>query len=826
MEPSAKPDRNRANPPSRPTVAAHKPPAEVAEIVERCLGPFASTLLDRTAQPFLVIGLDGQFVRANRAFCDLLGYSPEDLLGKSVMALTPPRWHEATRRAKAELLQHGVPLRYEKEYYASDGHTVPVELVADLFLDERGQAIGYFAFMTDMTERNRARDALRVSENRFRQLFEEAPFGYHEIDPEGTIVEINQAECEMLGYDRDELIGTPIYNLVEESQRDDARRAVAEKLSGRRPLVPFERIFRRRDGQTFVASIRDRLIVSESGEVVGLRSTVQDITEQKQMEAALISSERRSRALFEGIDDAVFVHDLSGRILDANPAATRLLGYSREEFLRLRTDDIDADDFAQGFEERLEQQLRHGHLACEGRHRSKDGRIIPVEIKTSVIQLEDQTAVLAVIRDMSERLALDETRRQFAEAQLRNARDIQEKNRELAESEARYRMLTEASLDAVVVADAETRINLFNAAAEKAFGYPADEVLGKPLELLLNSPGGACSREELRADLSREEPHLVGRTVELTGRRKGGEEFPLELSMNAVALDGCTQYIGAIRDLTERQRMRAMLVQSEKLASIGLLSAGVAHEINNPLAYVANNLAVLERDLKGVYELIECYESAREQLRTVAPETLARVDAVAEEIDWEYVRGNLGRLISKTREGVQRVASIVQNLRGIARTGPTRKEEVQLGELIASAIEMAHGQLRRSKIEVKVEVQEGMRKIPCVPNQITQVLLNLLINAAQAIQATGRPEGGTIRVSASSKRGAQVVEVADDGCGIEEEHLPRLFDPFFTTKPVGEGTGLGLAISHGIVSGHGGQIEVESRPGKGSLFRITLPTSE
>lgn len=123
-------------------------------------------------------------------------------------------------------------------------------------------------------------------------------------------------------------------------------------------------------------------------------------------------------------------------------------------------------------------------------------------------------------------------------------------------------------------------------------------------------------------------------------------------------------------------------------------------------------------------------------------------------------------------------------------------------------------------------MEPGLPKLPCVPNQITQVMLNLLVNAVQAVGSSGESDGGgTIRIKARAIPGAQVVEIADSGCGIDPEHLPKLFDPFFTTEPVGEGTGLGLAITHGIVTGHGGQIEVESKPGEGTLFRITLPTS-
>jgi signal transduction histidine kinase len=162
----------------------------------------------------------------------------------------------------------------------------------------------------------------------------------------------------------------------------------------------------------------------------------------------------------------------------------------------------------------------------------------------------------------------------------------------------------------------------------------------------------------------------------------------------------------------------------------------------------------------------------------------------------------------------------------MARTAPPAKELVPLAELVASALEMAHGQLRKAKIAVKVDAPANLARVPCVANQIAQVILNLLINASQSIQDLDRPEGGQIAIRLHAEGQTQVIEIADNGGGIAPEHLPRLFDPFFTTKPVGEGTGLGLAISHSIITGHGGSIEVAETPGGGATFRLRLPAKD
>ena len=403
-------------------------------------------------------------------------------------------------------------------------------------------------------------------------------------------------------------------------------------------------------------------------------------------------------------------------------------------------------------------------------------------------------------------------------------RDRRRVEEALTASERRARQLTEASLDGIVVADDEGRIILFNPAAERTFGYTAAEVLGEPLTCLMPPEFHEPHRAGLRRFVETRVARLVGRTVEVAGRRKDGARFPLELSLGALEVGGRVQFIGTIRDVSERDRMHAAMIQSEKLASIGLLTAGVAHEINNPLAYVANNLAVLERDTRGVMAVLDAYEGARERLAAADPATAARVRKLAEEIDLPYVRGNLDRLLGRTREGVERVTRLVQAMRGMARSGPPQMETIGLADLVDMSLEMIRSRLQRRGITVECDCT-GVPKLRCATSQVSQVLLNLLVNALQAIEAAGRPEGGRIRIASRAVGREILIEVADNGCGIAPQDLPHVFDPFFTTKAVGDGTGLGLSITHGIVAGHGGRLEVSSEPGKGSCFRVFLPLS-
>jgi len=278
-----------------------------------------------------------------------------------------------------------------------------------------------------------------------------------------------------------------------------------------------------------------------------------------------------------------------------------------------------------------------------------------------------------------------------------------------------------------------------------------------------------------------------------------------------------------IGQFIERYQMRARVIQSEKLASLGMLSAGVAHEINNPLAYVSNNLAVLERDVRFLLTLLAIYEQAGESLASTRPELVQQAARLAAEFDLTYVKENMGKILESTRHGVKRVADIVQNLRGFARLDHAAVDQADIHETLRTAVEMLRGRLDRRNIAV----EEHLGQLPLVagsPAQLNQVFLNLLVNAMQAIEATHR-EDGRIAITTLANNGEIVVEVADNGCGIPEDILPQIFDPFFTTKTIGDGTGLGLSITHGMVQDHGGRLEVESVSGQGTRFRVYLPVA-
>jgi signal transduction histidine kinase len=260
------------------------------------------------------------------------------------------------------------------------------------------------------------------------------------------------------------------------------------------------------------------------------------------------------------------------------------------------------------------------------------------------------------------------------------------------------------------------------------------------------------------------------------------------------------------------------LVQSEKLASLGQLAAGIAHEINNPLAFVLNNVHVLRRDVAGALAILETYRKGRRALQQEEPELLAQAADLEKEWDLPYLLNNMQRLFDKTDEGIHRVRDIVQNLRDFVRLDDADISEVDFNVSLLSALEIVNHEIKKKSIRIDPE-WVNLPNVSCHPRKMKQVFLNLLINAVQSCAN----QGGVITIRTRPEQDTVVIEVEDNGSGIKPEHLPRIFDPFFTTKAVGEGTGLGLSVSYGIVRDHGGSITVDSQVGRGSRFTVRIP---
>ncbi|WP_438030685.1 sensor histidine kinase [Sorangium sp. So ce233] len=274
------------------------------------------------------------------------------------------------------------------------------------------------------------------------------------------------------------------------------------------------------------------------------------------------------------------------------------------------------------------------------------------------------------------------------------------------------------------------------------------------------------------------------------------------------------------RSLDELRATQAMLVHSEKMNALGKLAAGVAHEINNPLAFVRSNVHTLGESFARLLAAYEALEAAA--LPGSSGDMAALARALREEIDLEFLREDTGDLVKGTLGGLARVQKIVEDLRTFARLDQAEVELSDLRESLESTLAIAGPALKSSGVQVTLEWAE-LPRLRCKPAELSQVFLNVLINAAQAVECRGRGNGRVV-IRVRDEESCVALEFEDNGAGMAPDVLGRIFDPFFTTKPVGQGTGLGLTISHKIVvDQHGGTISARSTPGAGSTFTITLP---
>lgn len=412
---------------------------------------------------------------------------------------------------------------------------------------------------------------------------------------------------------------------------------------------------------------------------------------------------------------------------------------------------------------------------------------------------------------------------------------------ELQLSEERYHAIMRQTTEGVYLVDLDSNLILeTNIAMAKLLGYCESELEGQPVATIIDdSPDHIAARlrqlKETRQSLQGERRY----------RRKDGSTVEVFAGAAIISYAGRSAACTVLYDVTERNRAHKLLqekhdqlekavaaeraameklrlaqsrlVQSEKLASLGQMVAGVAHEINNPLSFVSNNVAVLQRDVKALSDLLALYIQGDELLLQHKPELVGDIHDLAERMDLPHVQTNLQGLLSRSREGLRRIQQIVKDLRDFARLDESDLHEVDLNAGIESTVNIVAGRAKKKRVELNLDLKP-LPLVSCYPAKINQVVMNLVANAIDAC-----PEGGKVTVqSMKESEGVQVV-VTDNGPGVPPGIRDRIFDPFFTTKPQGEGTGLGLSISYGIINDHGGNIEVTDGPQGGAVFTIWLP---
>ncbi|KAF0103835.1 MAG: PAS/PAC sensor signal transduction histidine kinase [bacterium] len=376
-----------------------------------------------------------------------------------------------------------------------------------------------------------------------------------------------------------------------------------------------------------------------------------------------------------------------------------------------------------------------------------------------------------------------------------------------------WRGFTELNVaNAQVCAPGENYLEVLRAAAEHGDGGAAHALVALTAALRGEKP-----RFELEYPChgARQDDWFLLKAAPLSGQG-GCVVMYVDISERKRAEQEQARQAGELREAYDALRhAREQLTHAEKMASIGQLAAGVAHEINNPIGYLHSNLGTLGQYVQDVLAVVAAFERVVEGVAT--PACRAGLEQAKRETDFAFLLEDIPKLLEESQEGIQRVRKIVQDLKDFAHAGDNEDWQWQdLRHCLKRTLNIVHNELKY-KAEVHLEC-EDIPEIRCLPGQLNQVIMNLLVNAAHAIETKG-----VVRVRAWREAEWVWVAISDTGCGIPQEVIDRIFDPFFTTKPVGKGTGLGLSISYGIVKKHGGRIEVESQVGQGTTFRVGLP---
>jgi PAS domain S-box-containing protein len=593
-------------------------------------------------------------------------------------------------------------------------------------------------------------DMIARSQRSFKELIDSFEDAACAVSLDGTLRTVNKSVSELLGLPYTAIVGQKVFDFVEEPNRSSIETGLAHFLE-KRHWAGTVRLRLKNDARPLYFDCVLNAIV-KSGEVVGASVLGRDVTGQHEKEL-------RFTELFETLQEGAYFSTPEGRLLDANPALVGILGYAtKEELLALDPARLNVNPAESPVLGRAAGD-RGGVRAREIMLRKKDG--------TAAVFLESSRAVW----DTSGKLIryqgtlVDVTERRKLERQL------------LQQEEFRRRLL-ESFPDLILVIDLEERYTFVSFRVRDLLGYQPEDLLGKKIsETEDHSPELAALYRDVVSGI-----RIFG-SAEYGARHRDGSWRTMRASASQL-FDADAKLGGVIvsvRDITTEKKLEQQIIQSERLAAMGAMIGGVAHELNNPLTSIL-----------GVSELLQDSQTT------------------------DAARKQIGILQQQAR----RAAEIVHNLTYFSRPPAPGKTPVNLGEVVERTLNLHAYSLRKNSITVDFLREPGLPYVEGDPHQLMQVFLNLILNAEQAIREAR--DRGTLRIRLGNTGDSVWAAFQDDGPGIPSDTLPSIFDPFYTTKRPGRGTGLGLSICKSVMKEHNGTIEAANAPGGGALFTVTL----
>jgi len=700
-----------------------------------------------------VIDLKGIITEVNQRMVEMHGFSSKDeLRGKNALELLAPRDHKKIAANMKKVIKQGAIRGVEYTLLRADGSEFPGELSTNALKDASGNPVGHITIVRDITERKRAEEALQAEKNKLQSVIDAMADALTIQDRDYNIIFQNEPSRKSTGGAR---VGEKCYRVYE------GRDKLCEGC-------PVEKAFK--DGKPHISE-RQRVLPSgelsfwentanpirdAAGRFVSCLEIGRDITERKRQEQALADELTRRRLLVDQSLDGIVVLDVDAKVVEANQSFAEMLGYTLEEARELHTWDWDKNFPPEKIAE-MGRNVDEKGLHLETKHTRKDGSVIDVDISINGTMCGGQKLIFCVCRDITERKKMEEALKLAAEE---------------------WRGTFDSITDAISIHDRDFRIQRANKAFADIFNMRPDQIIGRHCYELHKGgePISGCPHKQTLA----------------TGKPASAEFYESNLGKyllesTSPIFDEKGEVVGTIhvtRDITEQKQQNERLMMADRLASIGELAAGTAHELNNPLTSVIGfTQLVMERDIP---------DDIREDLKLIHSEA-------------------------------QRAAGVTKNLLTFARKQAPVKQLNQINNIIEDVLKLRDYEHKVNSIEVQRQLALDLPEIKVDYFQMQQVLLNIIINAEYfMIEAHSR---GTLTITTKKRNGSVRISIADDGPGIPPENLSRIFNPFFTTKAAGKGTGLGLSICHGIVAEHGGQMYAKSQPGKGTTIVIELPVN-
>ncbi len=590
------------------------------------------------------------------------------------------------------------------------------------------------------------------SQRNFKELIDSFDDPACAVSLDGTLRTVNKRIAELTGLTYSELIGCKVYDLIEEPTREEVERGLGRFLDKKRWAGTVRLRLKNSTRPLYFECVLNAIVKGD--EVVGASMLGRDVTEQRE-------KEMRFTELFETLQEGVYFSTPEGHLLDANPALVSLLGYTeKRELLAVEPESLNLEAGQPVLGRAVDD--RGGVRTREVKLRRKDG--------TAAIFLDSSRAVW----DASGNIV----RYQGTLVDITERRKME---RQLAQQEEFRARLLESFPDLILVVDLEERYTFVSSRSRDLLGYEPQNMLGKKIsELDDHSPELAAlyhdvvSGKEVFAAAEYGARHRDGNWR--TMRAAGSQLVDADAKISGVII--------SVRDITVERKLEQQVVQSERLAAMGAMIGGVAHELNNPLTTIM-----------GVSELLqdtETNEGSRKQLAML-------------------------------QQQARKAAEIVQNLTYFSRPPAPGKSRINLVEVVERTLNLHAYSLRKNGITVDFLKEAGVPYALGDPHQLMQVFLNLIVNAEQAIREAR--DKGTLRIRLGRGENSVWVSFHDDGPGIPKENLASIFDPFYTTKRPGRGTGLGLSICKSVMKEHNGSVEAANSPEGGAVFTVTLPVS-